>query len=237
MSLTTEITNLTSQVTQLTQRVDGWVSDADARITAAVRAIPNTSRVVYVDAANGDDSATGTADEPLATLHAALQSGVPGGVLRIRLLSDVSHGMWTWTPHGSVVRIEGWDAAAVAPQRRAVHFSSAAANDGGKHASIELGLGSVLRLLELDIDLAAPPSGAADPDTACIRSWIGQSIYIDSCAITGDAAASVLWTYSATTMVVRNGSSISGPRWLSHLAAGAAIDPADWRIITNITTN
>ena len=89
MSLTTEIAALTGQVTGLTSRVDGWIGDADAKITQAVQTIPKLRKRIYVHATQGDDTASGAQDAPVQSVAEAVRRLPAGGWADVWLLSDV----------------------------------------------------------------------------------------------------------------------------------------------------
>ena len=218
------------------------MADADARIAAAVRAIPDTSRTVYVDAISGDDTADGEVNTPLATLEAALRRAVHGGVHTINLLSDVTMTeRIELRPTRCVIQGKSADGAFV---KRRVAFSSSVATNrsDGWMAGVTHRNDGVLWLRSLNVEL--PVVGNDVTYSAVISHWAGGTTVLYDSEVTAQAGVNshLIGPAQGLCVVHLAGTTLAaevGPGtgvMFANIAAGT--DPnSNWKIITNITQN
>ncbi len=98
MSLETQIASLVTAANNLTAAVNGKVAEIDAKVDAATKSVPSAivaemSKVLYVDAASGLDSAVGSQNAPLRTIEAALTKIPAGGIGVIYLRKGQVHNI------------------------------------------------------------------------------------------------------------------------------------------------
>jgi len=236
MSLTTEITGLTSEVRQLVNTVaaqDGLVRDKIAQLAAMV---PNTSRLLYVDAAQGSDDNDGlTAATALATYDEALRRQPPGGLLEIRLLTDV--GQAERRPlTAQLVRTIGWDAVANTYARRTLTPAPVATNNSGSIAAVWSHSGGIYWLRDVDISLPA-----IQPDVVMVSyydCWRGGHIVVAEASIMSAGAYLLQRRFGKMFAYFGNVQFAVGMDGLKFRDVPAGTDPnADRWITTNITQN
>ncbi|MBC3335183.1 hypothetical protein HU732_02665 [Pseudomonas proteolytica] len=91
MSMETTITSLVEAANKLTNVVNGKVAEIDAAVLAAVRAIPEMSRLLHVDAVSGSDRALGTVEAPLKSISEAMNRTKFTPYVRIALKAGQTH--------------------------------------------------------------------------------------------------------------------------------------------------
>lgn len=91
MSLEQNIADLVTVGRRLTDEVAGKMAGIDARVTEALRVVPEMTRIYVLDAVAGDDKAAGTAAAPLKTLAEAVKRTPVGGLLDVRLRKEQVH--------------------------------------------------------------------------------------------------------------------------------------------------
>lgn len=96
MSLEQNIADLVTVGRRLTDEVAGKMAGIDARVTEALRATPEMTRVYVLDAVTGDDKAAGTSAAPLKTLAEAVKRTPVGGLLDVRLRKGQVHEVNTY---------------------------------------------------------------------------------------------------------------------------------------------
>ncbi|KZK81797.1 hypothetical protein PsW64_02386 [Pseudovibrio sp. W64] len=89
MSLTGEITKLVGKATELIDTFEAKEAEINQEVQAAVAAFPQTHKVFYVDAVNGDSNNSGDQEEPLLTIQDAVERTPINGSANINLLSNV----------------------------------------------------------------------------------------------------------------------------------------------------
>lgn len=239
MSLTTEITALTSAARDLTQRVDGWVADADARITAAIRAIPQLSMRIYVHSGMGDDTAPGSADEPVASVAEAVRRMPASSQLAIYLLDDLVIDEPIDARHLLRLAIVGDG------QRRALSFGAGYQTFWDGHRLD--GLACRREALMVNLDIQYPAATASPPaDRPIIHTGLihmdGGYLSLWGCTISGTAPSSPVERYVIDpknyAYIVMGGATSWQSSVASHLIKGVAAggDPnALWNVRSNIT--
>ncbi len=246
MSLTTDITNLTAQVTQLIQTVDQQDDVVQDKISQLAAMVPNTSRVLYVNANSGDDANDGLdPTSPLATLEEALARAPIGGRLVVRLLTNVSMTKRVQML-ASRTSIMGWDAAAEAQTKR--QFTVVGTQAVNRTDGWMPGLGHHMfgALWFENVNFRLP---LCDETVTGLRAIVnhhrgGTTVFRD-CIISAAEAGADSYAFAAgngIAIVSMSNTTINnavGPgtgRLFSGIAAGA--DPnGQWNIITNITQN
>jgi len=93
MSLESEIAALVTASNALTGEVSAKMAGIDAAVAAAIAAIPDLRRSVYVDAVTGDDNNPGTAALPVRTVGMASERVPVGGYGHIYLARNQDHVM------------------------------------------------------------------------------------------------------------------------------------------------
>ncbi|WP_416465690.1 hypothetical protein [Pseudomonas sp. LFS044] len=88
MSLESDVANLVTKTTSLIDYFTGRKASIDASVSAAIAAIPDGLKNIYVNALTGDDSAAGTAAAPVKTIERALRNTPVGGVCVAYLQTD-----------------------------------------------------------------------------------------------------------------------------------------------------
>lgn len=91
MSLETQIADLVKAGSDLVATFAGKKAAIDAAVNAALQAIPNNAKTVYVDSVAGDDAAAGTDAAPVKTLKKACDLVPIGGSGVIYLKSDATY--------------------------------------------------------------------------------------------------------------------------------------------------
>lgn len=91
MSLEQNIADLVTVGRRLTDEVAGKMAGIDARVTEALRVVPEMTRTYWLDAVAGDDKAAGTAAAPLRTFAEAVKRTPVGGYLDVRLRKEQVH--------------------------------------------------------------------------------------------------------------------------------------------------
>ncbi|EGR2744171.1 hypothetical protein MYC06_004700 [Vibrio parahaemolyticus] len=91
MSLEQQIAALVDASNNLTGAVNSKLGEIDAAVAAAVKAIPDLSRIFYVDAVSGNDNALGTEQEPLKTIYEALTRSADIPFVTILLKRSQTH--------------------------------------------------------------------------------------------------------------------------------------------------
>ncbi|MBN0976961.1 hypothetical protein JTY93_20950 [Pseudomonas hygromyciniae] len=91
MSMETTIASLVAAANKLTSVVNGKVAEIDASVLAAVRAIPDMSRLLHVDAIAGSDLALGTVEAPIKTIKEAMSRTKTTPFVMIALKAGQTH--------------------------------------------------------------------------------------------------------------------------------------------------
>lgn len=91
MSLETQIAALVTAANNLTGAVNGKMTEIDAAVLAAVQAIPNMAKTLYVDAVAGSDAALGTSAAPLKTIGEAMERTATTPYTNIALMAGQTH--------------------------------------------------------------------------------------------------------------------------------------------------
>ena len=91
MSLETQIAALVAAANNLTAAVNGKMTEIDAAVLAAVQAIPNMAKTLYVDAVAGSDAALGTSAAPLKTIAEAMSRTATTPYATILLAAGQTH--------------------------------------------------------------------------------------------------------------------------------------------------
>ncbi len=235
MSLTTEITGLTSEVRQLVNTVaaqDDLVRDKIAQLAAMV---PNTARLLYVDGAQGSDNNDGlTAATALATYDEALRRQPPGGLLEVRLLTDV--GQAERQPlTAQLVRTIGWDAVAKTYARRTLTPASVADNRSDSIAAVWSHGGGIYWLRDVDISLPAIQPSIVE--TSYFDGWRAGHIVVAEASISSGGSYLIQRRFGPASAFFSN-VQFAGMDGLKFKNVPAGTDPnADRWITTNITQN
>lgn len=91
MSLEAQIAALVTAANNLTSAVNGKMTEIDAAVDAAVKAIPNMSKDYFVDAVSGVDTALGTSAAPLKTIGEAMSRTATTPYAVIYLMAGQTH--------------------------------------------------------------------------------------------------------------------------------------------------
>lgn len=106
MSLTTDIAAVVSRANALIDKFDAKEAAINAAIAAALLTIPQATRVVYLDAINGNDANEGTLAAPIQTFTRAIALGGPNRGVDIALLTDVTlNAARTFIPFNQAIRV------------------------------------------------------------------------------------------------------------------------------------
>lgn len=110
---TEQITDLIQSFNECAAAYNNKKMQIDDALAEAVSLAPEVSRTFYIDQANGDDSAAGTALQPLTTFEEALSRTPDGGVLTAWVSGqfDLSH---TVEVRNRMLRLIGVDVATAA---------------------------------------------------------------------------------------------------------------------------
>lgn len=198
MSLEQSVTDLVNEARALLD----WGSDSKSELADAIARIEaaaaTSSKIVYVDAINGNDEALGTSIAPLLTLDKAIE--VTSGYSRavVYLLSNVTLSSLIWTEARLLV-LSGVTSTG-APATRTLQFASEASNspaaDGSRRvASIRPTANAVL-VME-NINFIIPNCGAVINDPLCIRSAAGLGAILRNGSISVADVATTARMFSA----------------------------------------
>lgn len=88
MSLESTIADLVTATNNLLATFNGKNASIEARVAAAIAAVPSMSKTFYINQLTGDDNAAGTAAAPLKTLQKALSNTPNGGQTIVYLQAD-----------------------------------------------------------------------------------------------------------------------------------------------------
>lgn len=88
MSLESQVAELTTATNALLAIYNAKNASIEARVAAAIAAVPSMSKTFYINQLTGDDTAAGTAAAPLKTLQKALSNTPNGGQTIVYLQAD-----------------------------------------------------------------------------------------------------------------------------------------------------
>ncbi|WP_462402181.1 hypothetical protein [Pseudomonas sp. Marseille-QA0332] len=88
MSLESQVAELVAATNALIATFTGKNASIEARVAAAIAAVPSNSKTFYINPLTGDDTAAGTAAAPLRTLQKALANTPNGGQTIVYLQAD-----------------------------------------------------------------------------------------------------------------------------------------------------
>ncbi|KZK83613.1 hypothetical protein PsAD13_02664 [Pseudovibrio sp. Ad13] len=153
MSLTGEITKLVGKATELIDTFEAKETEIDHKVQAAVAAFPETHKILYVDAFNGDNSNLGTVEEPLLTLQGAIERAPINGSADIYLLSDITLPPERYSLQNKSIQIYGHRA----PSGKAKLKASVFEKDGSAYLSgwntFGLNAGFMLRFVNIEFPI------------------------------------------------------------------------------------
>ncbi|EOG3619348.1 hypothetical protein ACK9U2_001183 [Pseudomonas putida] len=91
MSLESDVANLVTQTNALLTWFQARKTEIAAAVASAIAAVPEMSKIYYVNQLTGDDSNAGTATSPLKSIAKAVSNTPNAGLLTICLQTDYVH--------------------------------------------------------------------------------------------------------------------------------------------------